>query len=578
MAFDAGMLRAVVWELQNRLTDGKVEKITQPAKEELNVTFRHFGQTERLCIRAGSDMPRISLTAENKESPAVPPMFCMLLRKHLGGARLVRVEQEGYERVVRLTFSCYDEMGFDVEKSLVAEIMGKYSNLLLLDSADRILAVLRAVDFSTSRLRQLLPGMTYELPPAQDKIPPLSETKAHFFTAFSAANADMQIDKWITGTYLGTSLQVARQIAFSVTGRTDTRLGETDAASLWSAFDDWFSRVRDNRFEPCAVFDRDGKPLDFSYAELTYFGAAGTVRKYPDFGALLDACYMAREKTERIRQRAADLWGIVERAEGRLSRKLDIQGQELAQAQEGERWQRMGDLLTANLWKLKRGDSVLVTEDFYEPDAKPTEIPLDSRLTPAANAQRYYKLYTKAKHAKQYLAEQMEKSREELAYLGSVRGFLERAETEADLTELREELYRAGYASRMKGYTSPKQIKLRPMEFVSPAGYRVLVGRNNMQNDRLTFHDAGKNDLWFHVKGTPGSHVILVCNGEEPPAEDYTFAARLAAKYSGAAGDLVPVDYTRVRYVKKPPAAKPGYVIYHTNYTAYVSAQETEKG
>jgi predicted ribosome quality control (RQC) complex YloA/Tae2 family protein len=498
----------------------------------------------------------------------------MLLRKHLGGAKLLRVTQEGYERVARLTFSGYDEMGYSQEKHLVVEIMGKYSNLLLLDGKDKILAVLHAVDFSSSRVRQLLPGMTYELPPKQDKFSPLEETKEGFCARFETADGTTPCDKWIIATYLGTSSQVARELAWLASGATDTPLYQVDKEALWQVFSNWFEHLQQNQYVPSLMSDAEVTPLDFCYAPLSYFGASTRVTTFGTVGELLDACYGAKEKRDRMRRRATDLWGIVERSESRIRKKLALQEEELVEAEQGEKWQRMGDLLTANLWRLKRGDASLVTEDFYQDPPCEVEIPLDSRLSPAANAQRYYKWYTKAKHAKENLTIQMDKSRGELLYLESVRTFLESAETEADLTEIREELYRAGYASRMKGYASPKQIKLRPMEFVSPSGYRVLVGRNNMQNDQLTFHTASKGDLWFHVKELPGSHVILFCAGEEPPAEDYTFAARLAAKHSAAKGSMVAVDYTRVRYVKKPPAAKPGYVTYSTNYTAYVSAEE----
>ena len=572
MAFDAGVLHGVVWELNQILTEGKVEKITQPDGEEINILMRSRGENHRLVIRAGANLPRISLSSQSKESPSTPPMFCMLLRKHLGGAKLLRVTQEGYERVARLSFSGYDEMGYPQEKHLVVEIMGKYSNLLLLDGNDKILAVLHAVDFSSSRLRQLLPGMIYELPPKQDKFPPLEETQEEFYARFDQADATLPCDRWVVNTYLGTSSQVARELSFLASGGIDTPLYRVDKEVLWQVFSCWFERVKRDEYTPSLMCDGEGSPLDFCYAPLTYFGAGSITTSFDTFGGLLDACYGAKEKRDRMRRRAADLWGIVERSEARIRKKLALQQEELQESEQGEKWQRMGDLLTANLWRVKRGDTCLVTEDFYEEIPTQVEIPLDTRLSPAANAQRYYKWYTKAKHAKENLTIQMDKSRDELAYLESVRTFLESAETEVDLTEIREELYRAGYASRMKGYSSPKQIKLRPMEFTSPSGYRVLVGRNNMQNDALTFRTASKGDLWFHVKEMPGSHVILFCDGEEPPAEDYTYAATLAATYSAAKGNGIAVDYARVRYVKKPPSSKPGYVTYTTHYTAYVNS------
>ncbi len=574
MAFDAGFLHAVTYELNERLTDAKVEKITQPSADEINITFRRFGKTERLCIRAGSNMPRLSLTAIAKENPATPPMFCMLLRKHLGGARLVGAVQLGYERIVRLAFSAYDELGYATEKYLIAEIMGKYSNLMLLDARDRIVGVMRPVDFSTSRVRQVLAGMTYELPPPQEKRPPLEETRDGFFAAYDAFDPDILAEKYLTSTYLGTSLQVARELVHRTAGRSDAALADCPREKFWGVFDDWFTRVRENRYTPTLACDASGAPLDFSYGEITYFSTRAKTETYADLSSLLDAAFTEREKSDRIRARAADLYGILSRATARLEKKCELQTEELAEAEQGDAWKTRGDLVTANLWRLKRGDAVLVAEDYAFDPPRRVEISLDTRMTPAANAQRFYKYYNKAKRARETLTEQLAHSREELRYLESVEAFLDAAESEQDLVEIREELYRAGYASRMKGYAPPKQVKLRPMEFTSPSGYRVVVGRNNTQNDHLTHHLAAKGDLWFHAKGVPGSHVILFCNGEEPPAEDYTYAATLAATYSRAAGDSVPVDYTRVRYVKKPPASKPGYVTYSTNYTAYVKAEK----
>ena len=576
MAFDAGMLRAVVQELNQALYDGKVEKIGQPAKEEIHMMLRHFGENHRLCIQVGSQRPRISLTARGRENPPVPPLFCTLLRKHLGGAKLLSVTQEGYERVARITFRGSDEMGYPTTRHLIAEIMGKYSNLILTDESDHILAVLRPVDFTTSTKRQLLPGMTYELPPKQDKISPLDETCEGFLSRIGGANPDILIDKYILQTYLGTSSQVAREIAYLAAGHLDATLAEVEPTALWAVFEGWFDRVKRHEVTPTLIVDAEGAPLDYTYAPLTYFGTAASVRTFDTFSDLLDACFESREKSERIKQRASDLWGILHRAMARISRKMEAQMGELADAEQGETYQRMADLITANIWQLKRGDDHLTTLDYYADPPVEVTVPLDPRLTPAANAQRYYKYYTKAKHAKEYLAREMEKSREELAYLASVEVFLANAQSEHDLNEIREELHRAGYASRMRGYAPPKQQKARPMEYTAPVGgWRILVGRNNLQNDLLTFRTAGKHDLWFHAKGVSGSHVILLCDGAEPEAEDYTYAATLAAIYSAAEGDMVPVDYTRVRYVKKPPSSRPGYVTYSTNYTAYVKADRS---
>lgn len=578
MAFDAGMLHAVVWELHGILSEGKVEKIHQPAKEEIVLVIRSRGESHRLCVQVGSHLPRLSLTRTERENPATPPMFCMLLRKHLSGARVVSVEQEGYERIARIRFSGQDEMGFSASKSLVAEVMGKYSNLMLLDGDDTIIAVMRPVDFTTSRVRQVLPGMRYELPPGQDKYPPLSETESHFMDAYCKADPSANCARWLSNTYLGTAVQTAREIVWEAAGDSEAPVAAVPPDALWTSFSRMRARLLNHDYTPTLAVRPDGTPLDFSYMPIGYFGGAAHTRTYPDFAALLDDCYGERDRADRIRQRAADLWGIVNRATARLTKKAEAQTAELRQAEEGDTYQRMGDLLTANLWHLKRGDSVAVCEDYTQDPPAACEIPLDSRLSPAANAQRYYRLYTKAKHARENLTRQLARCREELDYLDSVRVFLERAEGEGDLADIRCELANAGYLARRRAPNDRKPAKPRPMVFTSPAGYRVLVGRNNLQNDLLTFRLAGRGDLWFHAKGIPGSHVILEAKGEEPPAEDYTYAATLAARYSQAKGGTIAVDYTRVRYVRKPPASPPGYVTYRANYTAYVPIEsEPEK-
>ena len=571
MAFDAGMLRAVVCEISGRLGAGaKVERVNQPAQDTVLLLLRLGGQTARLLIDAGTAMPRICLTGQNRENPAVPPMFCMLLRKHLAGARLTSIEQFGFERAARLTFSCYDEMGFPTERSLICEVMGKYSNLMLVDGSDKILAVLRPVDFSTSRKRQVLPGMIYELPPQQDKQNPLDADRASFLFALSACDPARRADKFLTDTYLGMAASIAREIVYRTVGRTDLAVDEMPPEHFADTFCLWMSAVREGNFSPCYVVRPNGEMVDYAYAPLTQYGDACVL--CPDTATALDTFYFERDHAERIRRRAADLLSLLSHTIARLERKLETQRSEYAEAEQGDEEKRKGDLITANIWRIRRGDAALTAEDYSLDPPETVTVPLDPRLSPSANAQVCYKRYNKAKTARRVLTEQMQKTEEELRYLESVEVFLSRAECEQDFIEIREELWRNGYAKKMKKYTPPKQVKTRPLVYRSPSGYRVLVGRNNLQNEQLTFHTAGKRDLWFHAKGVPGSHVILVCDGEEPPAEDYTFAAQLAAYYSKAEGAQFPVDYTRVGMVKKPSGARPGFVIYHTNYTAYVEA------
>ena len=579
MAFDAGMLRAVLYDIGQNASGARVEKIYQPARDEVDLLLHCGRETRRLALHTGT-APRLSFTALARENPAVAPMFCMLLRKQLTGARLLEVRQLGFDRVARLVFSCLNEMGYAVIRNLVVELMGKYSNLILTDEGDRIIAVLKPVDFSDSEIRQLLPGLHYELPGEQDKLSPLTATREEFFAAYAAFDPSRAAERFITATYLGTAASTAREIVFRAAGRTDATVGDLPAGRLWEAFDAWFDRLRHHRYTPTLVTDGGGTPTEYAYAPLLSCGDAA--QPCASFTELFDRFFGERDLRERIRQRSTDLCRLLGHAVARLEKKLALQREELADCARGEEYKRQGDLITANLYRLRRGDACLRALDYSVDPPEEVTLQLDTRLSPAQNAQRLYKLYNKAKHAPHYLVGQIEEAEAELRYVESVQAFLDRAETEADLIELRDELYRAGFASRMKNYTPQKQVKSRPMTFVTSGGYRLLCGRNNTQNELLTFRTAGRGDLWFHAKNVPGSHVILVCDGEEPSERDYTEAAALAAYYSQAKGDHIAVDYTRVRNVKKPPGAKPGYVIYHTNYTAYVSPalppqEESEK-
>ena len=574
MAYDAGMLRAVLREINREIGEGaKLEKVYQPSRDEVTLTLRMGKAIRRLVVNAGTSSPRVCLSDLSRENPTVAPTFCMLLRKHLAGARLLRAEQIGFERAARFVFAGYDEMGYASEKTLVAEVMGKYSNLMLLDGEGKITAVLRPVDFTTSRVRQVLPGMKYELPPPQDKTSPLDETREWFFARYAENPPETPLDKYIVATYLGTSRQAAQEIAYRA-GGIDATVGNTTADAAWGVFSTWFADLDAGRGTPTLVSSPDGTPVDFAYFSETYRGAGYTNTEYSDFAGLFDAFFAERDRVERTRQRAQDLFRLLSAAQARLNRKLEAQTEELADTARGEEYRRTGDLIIANLYRLRRGDRIVSLIDYtVDPPAEVT-VELDPRLSPSDNAERFYKHYRKAKTAKGILTEQIARCRDEIEYLASVESFLDRAETEQDLTDIRDELYRAGYASRMKNYAPSKQNKpSKPTETVTPGGYRVLIGRNNLQNDHLTFRVAARNDLWFHAKGVPGSHVILLCNGEEPSAEDYTFAASLAAGYSKAnvaGGATVPVDYTRVSNVKKPAGARPGFVIYKTNYTAFV--------
>ena len=573
MAFDSGMIFAVVQEINACVKDAKVEKIQQPQKDEVVITLHSAASREnlRLAINAGASNPKIGFTAVQKENPSAAPMLCMLLRKQLGGGKLVEARQIGFDRIVELEFACRDEMGFAVTRLLIVEIMGKYSNLLLTDGDKKIITALKMIDFSTSRLRQILPGMTYELPPAQDKQDIFTISENTLSSMLAAREGSMPLGKFLLGGFLGISPLVAREIAYRATGRTDTPLENVLTEPLWNAICDFRAIFASGNFHPTILYDETDKPIEFCFMHILQYGEGVRAENFHTFGELFDAYFEKRDLVDRIKQRGQDIIKLVSSANARLMKKIELQKEELRECADGEKFKLFGDLLTANLYAIKRGEAQAHVQNYYSEDCEEITIELDTRLSPAQNAQRYYKKYNKCKNAKMYLTEQIATAQNELQYLETVSQALDRAETEADLVEIRQELAKSGYASRMHGFKAAKPAAVKPMEFCTSGGYRMVCGKNNTQNDYITFKLAGKLDLWFHVKGAPGSHVVLICNGEEPSEQDYTEAAVLAATYSGAKGSgQIPVDYTRVKNIKKPTASKPGYVTYSTNYTAYV--------
>ena len=576
MAFDAGMLACVVAEIREKSLGARVEKVFQPERDEIVLQMRSIEGGKRLMINAGSNNPRVGFTTEQKENPMTPPMLCMLLRKHLQGAKLTDVYQAEFERVAVFEFETRDEMGFDCTKYLIAEVMGKYSNLIFAGEGKKIVTAMRIVDFSTSELRQILPGMTYELPPRQDKNDPTTVTETEFDALFANGGVDRPLDKWITASFLGIAASVAREIAYRASGRTDTPIGLCDPTRVKRSFFEIVNMIKESSFSPCMILS-DGKPVEYAFCELRQYGSGFEMRQYESAGLLLDEFFHTRDREMHIRQRAEDVLRILTNADNRIRKKLEIQRIELADCEKGEEYKKCADLITANLYQLSRGMTrVELTdyEDWHEDGTFGTQtVDLDNRLSPTANAQVYYKKYNKSKTAKIELAKQIEIGEGELRYIDTVFDALTHAETSADLAEIRDELYRSGYASRMKNYALSRKPKTPTVaEFCTSGGYRVLCGKNNVQNEYITHKLAGKNDYWFHVKNLPGSHTVMLCDSEEPSERDFTEAAEIAAYFSkGADGQNVEVDYTLVRNVKKPAGTKPGFVIYHTNWSCIVT-------
>ena len=569
MAFDAGMVGAVAHEISIKTVGARVEKVYQPEKDELVLAIHTKEGNLRLSIAAGASNPRIGFVKRQKENPPTPFLFCTLARKHLTGAKILSVRRVDFERVIEITLDCRDEMGFFETKYLYAEIMGKYSNLVLTDKDKKILGVLRPVDFTTSAKRQLLGGMFYELPPKQDKLSPLELDEEEFFRR-QEKSPDMATDKFITANYMGISSLVAREIAC----RSVAVIGMAPKA-VWKAFSALMEEVKADRYTPVILFE-NGKPLEYSFTDITQYGELCEKGYRHSVSEVIEEFFDARDNLDHSKKRASDLFKMVTNARTRLAKKLALQEGELAECAKKEDFRRMGDLITANMYQLKRGMTVVKVIDYYDEEMPEVEITLDPRLSPSQNAQSYYKKYNKAKNAERELTLQIAAAREELAYIDSVADALERAVGQSELDEIRRELQGAGYGAKIRKVTAQKPVKTKPLEYTTSGGYRLLCGKNNLQNEHITHRVAGKSDWWFHVKNAPGSHVVMFLDGrEEPSAKDFTEAASLAAYHSSLAdGESVAVDYTEIRYIKKPVGGKPGFVTYTTYWTAYVTPKD----
>ena len=577
MPMDAATLGAAAQEVRKALVGARIDKIQQPTRDQI-VMLLPRGQ--RLLLNAGANQPRLQLTGLLRENPAQPPMFCMLLRKHLTGARLIEVTQPEMERVVCLHLEGRDELGELCRRTLVLEAMGRQANLILLDDGGRIVDCMRRVDLDVSDRRQLLPGLFYRLPPAQaDKRSPLSLAEGDFAALLSGVEEDEPLHRWLLRSFFGLSPLVCRELVYRSCGSTDApaaALDEVQRSRLCAAWDDLLRRTREEEYAPTMLVQQ-GKPMDYSCFPIAQYEGAVEAVSFGSMGELLDAFYETRERAERVRQLGHDLRQTATAARDRVRRKIAVQEKEYQTTQNRDALRRAGDLITANLYRMEKGVAVLEAEDYYQENMPVVQIALDPLLTPQQNAAKYYKRYNKAKTAEKVLREQIEKGKVELEYLESILEELWEAEGEQDFRDIRAELKDGGYLKQHKG--EKKQIKRasKPRLFRSSAGLRISVGRNNRQNDLLTCKEAAPGDLWFHTQKIHGSHVILHTAGQPADEQSMREAAQLAAYYSRAReSQNVPVDYTPVRYVKKPAGAKPGMVIYTTYRTVYVTPEESQ--
>ncbi len=571
MAFDAFFLSAVLSEVREKCLGARIDKIHQPSRDTLILQMHNREYRTKLLFAANPTAPRLHLTTASPENPAEPPMFCMFLRKHLMGAKLAEVRQIPMERCAFFTFDCTDEMGFPVQKRLVAELMGRTCNLYLLSSEGRILDCLRRIGLDESAKRAALPGLNYQEPEPIVKANPL-EHPIHcggqdYGKFLHMPGADLLSDR-LMDTFGGLSPLVCREAALFAAGSTDARLEACDVDSVAEKLELFFREHLEHP-RPYYYALPDGTPKQFAFCPIRQYGDC---REAESFGALLDMYYTVRDRKDAMRQKGQAVRKTVQNLITRLTRKLAIQEKELEATYGRERLRQLGDIVTANIHRIVKGQTVIQCEDFYDENMALINIPISPILSPQQNAAKFYKDYSRMKNAEKELTRQIELGEGELDYLKSVIDELNRAQTEAELEEIKRELQDGGYLRADAGKKRLKQGKLPPMRFESTDGYLICVGRNNRQNDELTFKSARKDDIWCHASKVHGSHVIISCGGTTPPDDTITHAAQLAAYYSEtAAGQNIPVDVTTVKQVKKVPNAKPGMVIYHTYRTVIVN-------
>lgn len=573
MALDGAFLYAVKQELSS-LIGGRIDKVYQPSRDEIIIAIRSEGSTKKVLFSSGANCARVHLTETSPENPKTPPMFCMLMRKHLGGGKLLSIRQDGLERILYFDFECMNEIGDMVRVTVAIEIMGRYSNIILISGEGRIIDAIRRVDAEMSRERMILPGMTYTLPSKPEKISFLySEKEEIREKLFSLHNNDLS--KCLVSTFEGISPLFARECVDRASGK-DMTLEDLDEATFDKLCDYIFSereKLLSGNCDFTVLTDENNNLKDFCFTDIKQYGNLMMSKSFSTAGETLDKFYSERDNSNRLKQRSADMIKFLSNTSERISRKLALQREELRECDLKDDLKLKGDLINANIWRLEKGQKKAVLENYYD-DNKEIEIALDERLSPAQNAQKYYSEYRKSVNAEIKLTELIEKGEKELIYIDSVLDSLMRSTTENEVLLLRQELAEQGYL-RLKGGKQKPPKELPPMEFISSDGFKILVGRNNKQNDKLTLKTAEKTDIWLHTKDIPGSHVIICAEGNEVPENTITEAAVLAAYHSkGKNSAQVPVDYVEVRFVKKPAGAKPGMVIFTNNRTLYIRPDE----
>ncbi|MFI3325736.1 MAG: NFACT RNA binding domain-containing protein [Clostridia bacterium] len=570
MALDGVFLRHIKNELEQKLINGRVDKVYQPTKDELVLVIRTREATYKLLLCARPDTARVHLTKIALENPKQPPMLCMLLRKRLQSAKLMQITQEGLERVLCFTFQATNELGDKVNISVVIEVMGKHSNIIIVNEEGKVIDALKRVDAQMSAERMIFPGLLYRNAPKQDKVCILDINSEDVLEKIKAIPKAMYLNKALMTILQGISPIVAREIEYTTSRGKElvtTEMTDYDENRLVKALDNLRETVKNTNGSPNTVITN--KPIDFSFMEINQYGTLANIAKQEDFSSLLDNYYAERDRVERMKVKSGDVLKILSNRAERLSRKINNQKIELENCDKKEEKRIKADLLNASLYACKTGDTSVKLINYFDPDMNEIEIKLDPALNPSQNAQKFYKEYRKAKTAEIILAQQIQLAFVELEYVDTVFYALTQAQTTEDLDEIRTEIAGQGYI-RIQRKNQKEKIS-KPLEFTTSEGFKVLVGRNNKQNDKLTLKDANRNDIWFHTKDIPGSHTVLILNGQVATDKAIEEAATLAALHSKAKeSSLIPVDYTKIRYVSKPQGSKPGMVIYVNQKTVFI--------
>lgn len=582
MSLDGAFLHSTMLEMiERKLIGGRVDKIHQPSREEIIVTIRTFGGAEKILFSANSSSARVNLTETTPENPKQPPVLCMLFRKFLCGGRLIAIHQDGLERIINFDFECTNEIGDIVQNRLVAEIMGKYSNIILLTKKEdgwRVVDSIKRITDDISSVRRILPNILYELPPRDERLCLLDYDFSDFRERLSSFS-EQRLAKALSQIFEGISPIFARECAYSCTKDVDAVTADlTEDQKDKLIF--FLKKSRDIMLEHsgCTVVtDKYGKPKDFCFIPIAQYGAEMTETYFDSPNALLDKFYGSRADADRIKQRSGDLMKTILNIYERISRKLEAQKQELAECAERDDFRVCGDLLSTNIYRMEKGMNDIEVDDFINGGKR--VIKLDIRLNPSQNAQKYYSEYKKLDTAEKMLSKLIAQGEKELIYIDSVFDAASRigsgTGSDAELSEIKRELQETGYLKQSKEDKRKAEKPLPPLHFRSSDGFDIYVGRNNYQNDKLTLKTAKGEDMWLHTQNIAGSHVIISTDGKEIPDNTIVEAATLAAYCSKARnGTKIPVDYTKVRYVKKPNGAKPGMVIFTNNKTILVNPSE----